>query len=399
MISWPLSRRSSFDQLLRIISFRLLEYSIFLIPAFFLINRAWTNSLLSCWIPFFYLIYCIVHAKMPLRLLWNGPALWCLILLWVPSIVTLGFSEAWREGRLYLWGIVTMCAAHQVQLDHKSFIHYFSMFLVLLGGLCGLDAVLQAFFKIDILGHHIESQRLVAFFSNPNYLGFFLAGIVPLSLLAIFKSDNLWQSMGFMGLSCLIFAGLFLSGTRSAWIAMAVSLFTVLPVFFKKNRRIFWVNIIVIFSCAILLAYLSSASMLMKRIFYFINYGDSRLKLWKDALEVIAMVPCFGLGIGNWVLGINGVSSFAHNFFLEIAMECGIPALILFLYMCVRIVMYLYNSLHRDDCGRFFMAAILAFLIASSVTIPFFSRYTITVLFPFLGLVLGYCDTVMSSDA
>lgn len=398
MISWTPFENFSFKYKSQLVVLRLLECALLLIPGVFLVKRSWTNSLLNLWIPLLYLLYCMLRRKYPLQLLWRGPALWCLVLIWLPSILTLGFSEAWQEGRFYLWGIVTMSAAYQVQLDHKVFIHYVSMFMVLLGGLCGLDALLQAFLKMDLLGNAVMSQRSVAFFSNPNYLAFFLAGIFPISLYRVLNSKQLWQSIISITLSYFVFAGLVLTGTRSAWIAAIIAFITIMPIFLKNTTKSFWIKITVSLIGAVVLAYLTASSMLTQRIFYFSSYGEPRLKLWKEAIEIIIMAPCCGLGIGNWVLDLNGVPTFAHNFFLEVAMECGIPAFIFFLYMCGCVATHLYSTLHRDGAGRFFTAAVLAFFVASAITIPFFSRYTVTVLFPFLGLVLGYCETIQVQE-
>jgi O-antigen ligase len=75
---------------------------------------------------------------------------------------------------------------------------------------------------------------------------------------------------------------------------------------------------------------------------------ESRTAAWKGGMAMVVSHPLFGLGLGNFKLlvlqyeeGEFLVQSLAHNTYLEIAAELGIPALALFLalflssYLCL----------------------------------------------------------------
>lgn len=65
--------------------------------------------------------------------------------------------------------------------------------------------------------------------------------------------------------------------------------------------------------------------------------GSERGDTWKTAVNLIQSSPLFGVGIGTYssvAYRVNGVSDIAHNTFLQLAAEWGIPlAAVLFSYM------------------------------------------------------------------
>src|SRR3989344_5266829 len=161
----------------------------------------------------------------------------------------------------------------------------------------------------------------------------------------------------------LIFLAAILTGTRGIWAAGAASAFLaiLLMFWFKKIKLnqpaqivfrkisssfiIFFLLFIVafpIFASPQFRLYKMDSELLAKRVRSIINFGETsnkeRIRIWKLSLESIKKHLFFGVGIGNFpvVLGqdlsLAKAGSSAHNIYLQIAAEMGIPALIFALW-------------------------------------------------------------------
>ncbi len=62
------------------------------------------------------------------------------------------------------------------------------------------------------------------------------------------------------------------------------------------------------------------------------TYGSHRIQLWRESLKLIAQNPIFGIGIDNYSHGVfPDLALSPHNEFIQLALFCGIPALIAYL--------------------------------------------------------------------
>ena len=94
--------------------------------------------------------------------------------------------------------------------------------------------------------------------------------------------------------------------------------------------------------------------LLGSRIRSIIDFGETsnslRIEIWKKTLESIQEKPLLGVGIGNYpvVLGqdirLARAGSSAHNIYLHIAAEIGIPALLLAMSLVIFIFVRLYRA-------------------------------------------------------
>lgn len=92
----------------------------------------------------------------------------------------------------------------------------------------------------------------------------------------------------------------------------------------------------------------------------------SRLEIWKGALKMIQEQPIFGIGYGLFFplirhYWIGGYSIDAHNTYLIIAAEMGIPALLIFLAIILITIWHTYR-LYRTTQDPFTKAFALGFL-------------------------------------
>ncbi|MEO6612853.1 MAG: O-antigen ligase family protein [Chitinophagaceae bacterium] len=90
--------------------------------------------------------------------------------------------------------------------------------------------------------------------------------------------------------------------------------------------------------------------------------SNARLSLWSSALDYIRYHPLKGAGYGNWKLASIPyektfvddllVSYHAHNDFLEITAETGIPGGLLFLSIFICVAVYSLKALFSKNSGR-----------------------------------------------
>ncbi len=179
----------------------------------------------------------------------------------------------------------------------------------------------------------------------------------------------------------IIFLAAILTGTRGIWAASlgVVGLGFILIRLFRRtriqeNRKIIFKYILsylvlffLLFSIALPLTaspqfelYKMNSKLLTKRLSSIINFGETsnkeRIRIWKLSLESIKNHPLLGVGIGNFPVVLNQdlslakAGSSAHNIYLHIAAEMGIPALIFALWFLWFLMHKIYNNfLHSKD--------------------------------------------------
>lgn len=172
-----------------------------------------------------------------------------------------------------------------------------------------------------------------------------------------------------------VFLATILTGTRGIWAAGAASaLIAVVGIFWFKKIKLSLLNqkifkkismSLVIFFVLFIIAFPVFASpqfrlykldsdLLAKRVRSIINFGETsnkeRLRIWKLSLVSIKKHPLLGVGIGNFPVVLNQdlalakAGSSAHNIYLHIAAEMGIPALILALWFLWILMQKIYHN-------------------------------------------------------
>jgi putative inorganic carbon (HCO3(-)) transporter len=112
-----------------------------------------------------------------------------------------------------------------------------------------------------------------------------------------------------------------------------------------------------------------------------------RWHYWKATVEVIKQSPLTGVGLGNFDL--ERWSHYAHNSYLQIWAEMGIPGIIAFLWLiALLITRRIKNLAHSRD--KPYLAALLAanaaFLIHNLVDFTFFLPEVCTIWWILAGI-------------
>lgn len=179
--------------------------------------------------------------------------------------------------------------------------------------------------------------RIVGTMGNPNFLGGYLAMILPFVLLAnlktMFHISKIQTFFLKRILILLIIAVILLSDSRSAQIAAGVVL---LGSFVYVNiQSVLWQRIIMGILLTLSLVIFSNQELIMKRD----SIWDNRSLIWSKGVEGLVKRPMLGYGQENFELVFPKERHMkvdnAHNIFLEIAVSSGIIGLGLFLTILV----------------------------------------------------------------
>lgn len=208
------------------------------------------------------------------------------------------------------------------------------------------------------------SLRVFSLFPDSHSFPIFLLLGLPSVFAVIFKKPAWFKA----AVVSLIFLAAILSGTRGIWAASAIAVlaagFFILllkraGLFQHKKFLIRFSSYLVLFFLLFAAAFPIFASpqflvskgndlLLRNRIKSIIDFGETsnsqRIEIWKKTLASIVRRPLLGVGIGNFPVVLNQdlrlakAGSSAHNLYLQIAAETGVPAFLLFLWLILVLI-------------------------------------------------------------
>jgi putative inorganic carbon (HCO3(-)) transporter len=228
----------------------------------------------------------------------------------------------------------------------------------------------------------------------------------------------------------IAFLGVILSGTRGMWMAGVGSFLAALgAIILSRYRRgllgeIAQQNVFkyifgyfAVFFLLFVVAYPIIASpqfdmfklgsgQMGTRMRSIIDFGETsnsrRIEIWKDSLKSIIHHPILGVGINNFPVVVGEdlakvkAGSSAHNLYLHIAAEMGIPALLVALYFLWLLLRQTYINFRRenDPLLLIFFSASLIFifwnLIYSLTDIALFDERALLLFVTTCVLIFGY---------
>lgn len=234
--------------------------------------------------------------------------------------------------QIYRWTLVLVIAS--VPLNLIGIVEYVFKFTPTAG-------LLPYFPLIDwlYLGD-LEVPRAFSLFDYPNTLASYLILIFGLNLGLLFlegsktpwgRLSNTYRTL--IGINIVLtLACLFCSGSRNGLLVaialMLISLFRV-----RTNRWLRWLGL---GGVALIVAAALSFGIAGRNVSWAWFTDDPRIKVWNLAWQMIREQPILGQGLGNYKLLYNGevpeysYIAHAHNFWLTMAAEAGLPVTILF---------------------------------------------------------------------
>jgi O-antigen ligase len=127
--------------------------------------------------------------------------------------------------------------------------------------------------------------------------------------------------------------------------------------------------------------------------------GSTRVVIWKQSWEMVKDAPWMGVGLGHYALyypryrdpSDQNAGFFAHNDYLQIWVEAGLPGLLLLIAVLVTVLLAYVRTLRRSIAAsqRIELTALFAGLLATAAhSVVDFNLYVLSTMM-LAGLVLG----------
>jgi putative inorganic carbon (HCO3(-)) transporter len=170
---------------------------------------------------------------------------------------------------------------------------------------------------------------------NPNDFAAMANLFVPVAFYLMQGRRPRWERLFFLGCLLLTFAGITVSASRGGFLGLAAAFLYVIA---NSKRRLRNLALVGVFLIPMALAPISPVHRLL-----YPNSGDresteSRQASWMAGLRMIQAHPFLGVGVGNFKPlasayggGNLGGNEVAHNTYIEVAAEMGLPGLFAFL--------------------------------------------------------------------
>lgn len=272
--------------------------------------------------------------------------------------------------RFYLFSFFIFIIFSLKENLKKSFF-YFLLFLFLI---LIFDCFYQYYFKFNIIGQKLISNRASSFFGSELVLGGFLFRFLPLLLsLCIFtwkldnnkKIGNKKEFFFIFTLICLVDLAIIFTGERTAMVLIIVFKILIL-IFIPILRKVFFFNILFIFlTFGFLIKNESNLRVIQDTKKYtiinildknFRPYTTEHQELFLTAIKMGQHNLLFGVGPNNFRNLCNEIkykeerrfscSTHPHNFYLQLFAEGGILSLLLltFLFCFATKILIINNS-------------------------------------------------------
>ncbi len=272
-----------------------------------------------------------------------------------------------------------------------------------------LDSFWQYYFshKDIFFGHTIGlGMRATAGFKTPNGLGAYLTLFIPFSLSTVFYwKNNISKWVSFF-IFLLSFWSIIIAFSRGAFMGALMGLLFLIfflrlqgkPV--KKNYVFLFVAIFGI---------LAITGILVMNSHYVVDLlnrkgtADGRLSIWLESLQLIKDRPLFGHGINTFMRIFqyyrkvpSSSPTFAHNCYIQMAVEVGIVGLVSFLVIILKLFLNQFRK--RETCyssNNFqvlslgLLAGIFAFLVHSFFDNNLYSLQLSAFLWYMIGLYVA----------
>ncbi|HRF64443.1 MAG TPA: O-antigen ligase family protein [Ignavibacteria bacterium] len=221
-------------------------------------------------------------------------------------------------------------------------------------------------------------DRPVSTLGNAVFLGGFLVLIFPFSALNTSCKNNKFIRIIF---PAVILAGIVLSGTRSAYIAVAAEIVVMAVfIFFDKNRpgnlkeylksNKTFKNVLYIAGAALMILVLYMLifpqSFLTGRVISILSFSDNpRLLLWQESFNIFYKYPVFGTGIALFssafeefysgrlrILERTGYFDHPHNNFLYMLYSMGVIGLLAYLSIFILAIRICLKNIFSDNAAE-----------------------------------------------
>lgn len=271
------------------------------------------------------------------------------IIIFIGTITSINPVGSFRDLTIHFvsLGLVFVMVNSINRLEEFNVIVIFVVFSATIVALIGLYQYVVGV-PIDAAWVDVENNpdikaRVYSVFGNPNVLAEYLIMTIPLSISLMWYSKKIHKKIIFLATSGVLILALVLTLSRGGWIGFA---FSALIFVLLVEKRLLLSAIPIVLGGILFLP-----QSILHRIMSIGNFADSsnayRLKMWEITLDIIKDNPIAGVGLGHlpfketFETYIRTMPTYhAHNTYLEIAAELGIPGLIAFLILLFVVFKY-----------------------------------------------------------
>ncbi len=332
--------------------------------------------------------------------------LYIIFLIWIiiTAISGLSFNQSilgsyFRMQGLLTWicyGILFFISGKLLEDSHSK--KYACSALLISSTFTAIFAILQFvllwFFKDT--SQLLYSNRVIATFGQPNFLGAFLVMSLPFAWFNLKQVRRGWKAV-ILFLMIVIVLGIFSTLSRSAYLGLAV----LALVWGFYHYRMFLTGIILSVALFAILANLLPNLVYSQWYKFQVDTvskwtAENRLVIAQKSIELIAQKPITGYGLENYFyafpsvvkpkdIGLQDiVVDSSHNLFLDLAVQTGLIGLALFLAI---LILTIIRGLKKDNFAKAALCSVIAF-----ITIHQFSVLSVVPLMLFwlsLGIING----------
>jgi putative inorganic carbon (hco3(-)) transporter len=170
---------------------------------------------------------------------------------------------------------------------------------------------------------------------DPNYFTVSALLTLPIAYYLMLGAKELWERIFCAGCLCLTLVAVILGASRGGFLGLMAAFLFVVWHSRQPLRNLALAGALVPLILALPIAP-------VQRLLHPAHYDDvaqeTRLSVWQAGLRMIESHPLIGIGLGNFKPQVEryepegtNVQLIAHNAFVEIAAEMGLPALLIFL--------------------------------------------------------------------
>jgi O-antigen ligase len=257
--------------------------------------------------------------------------------------------------------------------------------LLILGGFEALYGLLQYLSGWQQIFAYVKKYNLeeaTGTYINRNHYAGLLEMIIPFGIaLLLYEHSKLsrlglsaarWKAilvrgglsrMGLGLFAVIVMLAALLSSRSRMGIIAAVSSFAVMSVFSGFQRRAgAWLGALIMICVTVLVLWIGAGSALGRFGSIsneYLSSNDSRLSLWRDTARLVGAHPLIGSGLGTFPVAFTAVQTtflgkfvnHAHNDYLELASDLGIPAALLFFGSVVLLLTNLAKRAVSSEAG------------------------------------------------
>ncbi|MBI5199205.1 MAG: O-antigen ligase family protein [Nitrospirae bacterium] len=210
-------------------------------------------------------------------------------------------------------------------------------------------------------------------------LGVYLVLTVPVIFILHGLSNSIKEKV-FISIVILVsLFALYLTHNRAAWVAFIVQVILLAGI--KRKWKTLSAIILIVVTLIVIVTLTSFKDILIHRVPVLSTTGEmvdretaqSRLVIWKEGIDKIKAHPFTGIGYGREsfkkafpdnpvMLGDKGLWH-SHNIFIEIALEIGVPGLIIFLWLLYSLTRTIIKGMKTTGFGKVLMTSLFIVLI------------------------------------